>query len=170
MYKLLLFAGTTEGRELAEYFSTCNVQVTVCVATEYGQTLILQRENLSVCAGRLTQQEMEEKIIGEGYDLVVDATHPYAQVVTENIRAACEKTGRPYFRCLRQEESAEGYANVLFAEDTSQAAQMLEEIEGNILLTTGSKELCQYQKVSGFTERFYPRVLPLANVAHGRRR
>ena len=61
MYKLLLFAGTTEGRELAEYFSTCNVQVTVCVATEYGQTLILQRENLSVCAGRLTQQEMEEK-------------------------------------------------------------------------------------------------------------
>lgn len=40
MYKLLLFAGTTEGRELAEYFSTCNVQVTVCVATEYGQTLI----------------------------------------------------------------------------------------------------------------------------------
>ena len=164
MYKLLLFAGTTEGRELAEYFSTCNVQVTVCVATEYGQTLILQRENLSVCAGRLTQQEMEEKIIGEGYDLVVDATHPYAQVVTENIRAACEKTGRPYFRCLRQEESAEGYANVLFAEDTSQAAQMLEEIEGNILLTTGSKELCQYQKVSGFTERFYPRVLPLANV------
>ena len=41
MYKLLLFAGTTEGRELAEYFSTCNVQVTVCVATEYGQTLIL---------------------------------------------------------------------------------------------------------------------------------
>lgn len=164
MYKLLLFAGTTEGRELAEYFSTCNVQVTVCVATEYGQTLILQRENLSVCAGRLTQQEMEEKIIGEGYDLVVDATHPYAQVVTENIRSACEKTGRPYFRCLRQEESAEGYANVLFAEDTSQAAQMLEEIEGNILLTTGSKELCQYQKVSGFTERFYPRVLPLANV------
>ena len=27
MYKLLLFAGTTEGRELAEYLAGCKVQV-----------------------------------------------------------------------------------------------------------------------------------------------
>ena len=40
MYKVLLFAGTTEGRELCSYLAGCGVQVVACVATEYGQTLI----------------------------------------------------------------------------------------------------------------------------------
>lgn len=35
--------------------------------------------------------------------LVIDATHPYAQVVTENIEAACERTGTAYLRVVRQE-------------------------------------------------------------------
>ena len=52
----------------------------------------------------------------------------------------------------------------MMAQDTEQAAHLLEEIEGNILLTTGSKELPAYRQVKGFAERFYPRVLPLANV------
>ena len=106
--ELLLFAGTTEGGELAEYFSTCNVQVTVCVATEYGQTLIFAAGKSFGLAGRLTQQEMEKKIIGEGYGLVVRC-HPSlcAGRDRKNVRAACEKDRRPYFRCcLRQEESA----------------------------------------------------------------
>ena len=52
MYKLLLFAGTTEGRELAEYLAGCKVQVTACVATEYGETLISPQTNLTVHTGR----------------------------------------------------------------------------------------------------------------------
>ena len=32
---------------------------------------------------------------------VVDATHPYAIEVTENLQNACEKAGVPYLRILR---------------------------------------------------------------------
>ena len=168
MYKLLLFAGTTEGRELAEYLAGCKVQVTACVATEYGETLISPQTNLTVHAGRMDRQQMQQLIQQEGFDLVIDATHPYAAVVTQNIAAACAQTDVPLYRCLRESEQGqdelEGYPHLLMAQDTEQAAHLLEEIEGNILLTTGSKELPAYRQVKGFAERFYPRVLPLANV------
>ena len=62
MYKLLLFAGTTEGRELAEYLAGCKVQVTACVATEYGETLISPQTNLTVHAGRMDRQQMQQLI------------------------------------------------------------------------------------------------------------
>ena len=71
MYKLLLFAGTTEGRELAEYLAGCKVQVTACVATEYGETLISPQTNLTVHAGRMDRQQMQQLIQQEGFDLVI---------------------------------------------------------------------------------------------------
>lgn len=163
--RILLFAGTTEGRELAEYLAECTCSVIACVATEYGQTLIHERPGLRVHAGRLDEQQMEEMLIQEQIDLVLDATHPYAAVVTENIVHACESLSLPYYRCLREQADGEPeYENIIYVENTEQAAEKLSEIEGNILLTTGSKELAAYQKVPGFEQRFYPRVLPLENV------
>ena len=38
--KILIFAGTTEGRELAEFLSGREFPVEVSVATEYGETLL----------------------------------------------------------------------------------------------------------------------------------
>ena len=48
MYKLCVFGGTTEGRELVEFLNTQPCRVTACVATEYGQTLLPEGENLTV--------------------------------------------------------------------------------------------------------------------------
>ena len=76
MYKICVFAGTAEGRELVEFLSTQPVSVTACVATEYGQTLLSPRENLTISAQRLTVIEMEELFAKERFDIVVDATHP----------------------------------------------------------------------------------------------
>lgn len=126
MYKLLLFAGTTEGRELAEYLAGCKAQVTACVATEYGETLINPQTNLTVHAGRMDRQQMKQLMQQEGFDLVIDATHPYAAVVTQNIAAACQEASVPLYRCLRESEQGqdelEGYPHLLVAQDTEQAA------------------------------------------------
>ena len=46
MPKLCVFAGTTEGREIAEFLAGQSADVTVCVATEYGETLLPQGEGL----------------------------------------------------------------------------------------------------------------------------
>ena len=52
MCKLCVFAGTTEGRELTDFLCDQGVRVTACVATEYGETLLTPRENLTISAKR----------------------------------------------------------------------------------------------------------------------
>ena len=104
MKKICVFAGTTEGRKLVEFLSAQDCLVTACVATEYGRTLIEPGKNLTILTKRLDDSEMEELFRVEGFELVVDATHPYARVVTENISKACEETKVEYL-CLLREES-----------------------------------------------------------------
>lgn len=160
MYKLCVFAGTTEGRELVELLADQPVEVTACVATEYGEALLTPRERLTVSNRRLTAEEMEALLRRERFDLVVDATHPYASEVTENIARACQGAGVEYLRLLRGTDAApEGAVCV---PDIEAAVAYLAGTEGNILLTTGSKELAKYAALPGFAERVYARVLPMA--------
>ncbi len=159
MYKLCVFAGTTEGREIIQFLTEQPVTVHACVATDYGETLLPHGDALTVSARRLTEEEMEELFRNEAFDLVIDATHPYAPVVTENISAACRKTGTEYLRLLREEnELPEG---AVFASDAEEAAAYLDGTEGNVLLTTGSKEIAKYAAMRGFAQRVYARVLPM---------
>ena len=93
MYKICVFGGTTEGRQLVEFLSAQPVSVTACVATEYGEALLGQPENTAISARRLPKAEIEEMLRTSGFDLVVDATHPYAASITESVSAACAETG-----------------------------------------------------------------------------
>ena len=159
MCKLCVFAGTTEGRELVEFLCTQAVSVTACVATEYGETLLSPRENLTISAQRLTREEMEALFSRENFDMVIDATHPYASVVTENIAAACEKAGVRYQRLLRS--GCKAGEDAVFVPDIPAAVDYLNRTEGPILLTTGSKELAKYTGLYDFANRIYARVLPM---------
>lgn len=159
MYKLCVFAGTTEGRRLVEFLSTQPVQVTACVATEYGQTLLPECERLTVFSHRMSREEMAELLRGGCFDLVIDATHPYADASTRNISDACAETGTEYLRLLRDGGRIPGEA--IFVEDAAHAVAYLEQTQGNILLTTGSKQLGQFAALSGFAQRVYARVLPM---------
>lgn len=159
MYKICVFAGTTEGRALVEFLQSQPVLVHACVATEYGQTLLHPAENLTISAQRLTQQEMEALFSQQQFDLVVDATHPYASVVTENICTACRRCGLTYLRLLRSSTALP--QDCIFAEDIQEAVEALNATEGNILLTTGSKELQKFISIRDFADRVYARVLPM---------
>lgn len=159
MDKLCIFAGTTEGRQLVEFLSGQPVAVTACVATEYGEALLSPAENLTISARRLAEEEMEDLFRAQGFALVVDATHPYAAAVTENIAAACAKTSTPYLRLIRA--GADVPEGAVYVPDIPHAVAYLNEMAGNILLTTGSKELSLYKDIWDFTDRVYARVLPM---------
>ena len=154
--KILLFGGTGEGRELAEWMLSQGLDATVCVATEYGETLL--PDGAQVHVGRLDAGTMESLMAG-GYTLVIDATHPYAVEVTKNIRAAAQAAGLPCLRLLRQSDREDGCQK---AADMAAAADLLEGLPGKVLLTTGSKELDAFAR-PGLRERCCPRVLPMAD-------
>ena len=159
MSKICIFGGTTEGRKLAEFLSGQPCDVMVCVATDYGQTLLPEGEHVSVSARRLPVGEIVSLLTEKRFDLVIDATHPYAQSITKSIASACRETGTLRWRLLR---SASGVSSEhTYVETVSDAAAFLAGTEGNILLTTGSKELAKFSQLPGFSERVWARVLPM---------
>lgn len=155
--KILIFAGTTEGRKLAEYLLKRKMRVHVCVATLYGESLIKGDENLTISHERMGKEQMVSFMKEFEPELVVDATHPFAKEVTENIRMACEESGISYFRLLR--EAVDTNNSVVYVETLEEAVAYLEQTEGNILVTTGSKNLEMYTELSDYKERIYARVL-----------
>ena len=157
MKKVLVFAGTTEGRELAELLADSKIKCSVCVATDYALEL-MNDKRLDVHCGRLTEEEMEVLMRDGKFDVVVDATHPYAQIVSQNVRQAADKESISLIRLRRSTESAEeGFVSFKTHEECS---AWLSLQTGNILLTTGSKDLGSYAKNETIKNRLFVRVLP----------
>lgn len=160
MKQVLIFAGTTEGRRISEWLSESGVSHTVSVATEYGEILLEETPYLTVRRGRMTIEEMRALIKNHEFSAVVDATHPYADAVTGNIRKSMEGMTIPYIRLRREIKEEESTGEIVYFADHVQCVRALEEVRGNILLTTGSKELSQYCRSEQLKERLYVRILP----------
>lgn len=164
MCKVIVFAGTTEGRQLAQFLEKRQVSAHICVATEYGEQLLGENENLEISHERLDKTQMEELILKNQKSLVIDATHPYAAEVTKNIQAACESTGAEYLRVLRENQGNSDLGDCVYVETVEAAVAYLQKTTGNILATTGSKEAAKYTALSDFENRVFLRVLSLPNV------
>ncbi len=159
MSEILIFGGTTEGRILAEYCAANAIPAVVSVTTEYGASLL--PNEVEFAAGKLDAEQIAAFIAKRGFCAAIDATHPYARLASANIKAAAEQSGIPYYRVLR-EESGELSGRV--CADISQAADYLNTTDKRALITTGSKELAEFTRVRGFSERLFARVLPADGI------
>lgn len=120
--RILLFGGTTEGRELTRF----GLPLIYSVATAYGAELVRGAENTEIAVGRMDAAEMEKFIRESGIACVIDATHPYAREARENIRAACAASGTPLMRVQRRESAAdEEVIRVKSAEEARAALRRL---------------------------------------------
>ena len=151
--KIVIFSGTTEGRELSRLLVEAGAEVTVCVASEYGGEEQGRIPGVETRVGALSPEEKTALL--SGAELCVDATHPYATHVTASVREACGQTGTEYLRLLRDASIEEAAITV---EHAAAAAELLGTEKGNILLTTGAKELSAFRRLD--PERLFPRVLP----------
>ena len=160
MTKIILFGGTTEGRDMAAFLDEAGIDTLVCTATEYGGSLVPQTKNIRVSTERLDEDDMMALLAGEIPELVIDATHPYATEVTANIRDACEKFNTEYMRVLRKGMDSEAENGAVYVSDAKEAAAYLRGVTGDILLTTGSKDIETFCSYMGVRSRLVVRVLP----------
>lgn len=193
MCKIWIFGGTTEGRLLAEYCSREKIEAWVSVASEYGEELLqeelmesgnagnpdlnhntcLAKKNLKtvqassvikVLRGRMDRYQMEEFIRNQGIHLVIDATHPHARLVSEEIQEACGRIGVRLERCLRAEGEQNKARDWVEVDSIQEAVSFLSSVSGVIFATTGSKELEALCQIPDYQKRVYARVLPTSNV------
>ena len=154
--QVLLFGGTTEGSRLFVFCRDQRIPVTLFVATPYGAQGLKIGPEAAIQVGRLEEAAVEARLRKGDVSLVLDATHPYATQVTANLRAACEKTGTVYLRVTRQLGDTAG---TLQFSSCQEAAAYLAATSGNILLTTGSRQIDAF---AGLVPRVFARVLPVA--------
>ncbi len=157
MKTLLLFGGTTEGRTLTACLARPGLRLLVSVATQYGRELLEEREGVEILSGRMSREDMIRRMEEHQVGLVVDATHPYASGAGQTIRDACRAQGLPLLRLSRPESQVEHCVAVPTAQE---ATRYLEGTAGNILLTTGTKDLETFTRIQDYQSRLYLRVLP----------
>lgn len=156
---VFVFGGTTEGGRLADLLSRNGHSVTLVVTTRYAAEILPEKRNYDVMTRRLDGPEMIRLLGDCPCDVVVDATHPYAEKATRNIREACEKTGVKYLRLSRSKiEQKQGLEYVA---DMATAAEILSRQTGNVFLAVGSKELECFTRLRDFERRCFVRILPM---------
>lgn len=184
MRSFLIFAGTKEGRLLAEHLCVLGMDVHISVATEYGEEVLPRLSGLTVHRGRLWGASLEALVGSRDWEGVIDATHPYALEISGNLKEACRKTKKPYLRLLREGSASSesggerenlpmpeaGSTNrgdcgskepeLIYVNSKEEAAAYLNQTTGNILLTTGSKELKDYVNLIEDRSRIFARILP----------
>jgi precorrin-3B C17-methyltransferase len=171
--RLFVFAGTTEGRLFIEKFKNAvraPFYMVVFTATEYGTSLLREASGdkpvspgtgggeIRFCSGRLDAEAMYREMLRHKPSYAVDCTHPHAVEVSRNIKAACDKAGCGYLRIGRKPGPAP--AGCIEVASMEEAAGFLRSREGNILLTTGSKDLAPFG-TEDLRNRVFLRMLPL---------
>ncbi len=176
-----------------------NFGIIYCAATDYGAEVVKDlvddkpsggeddnnEENVKILVGRLDADGMRDLIKSENVTCVIDATHPYASEVTENIKAACqahpavrgdsaahcaEINNTPLMRVSRDaayHHEENDKLKVEIVKSAADAANLLNKTEyadKKVLLTVGSKELKIFTGVNDYKDRVFARVLPVANV------
>lgn len=154
---LWLIGGTSEGRSLIKELAGYPIDLYVSVATDYGASLIEAQDNVTVMAERMDLAAMRAFLKEHKPLYTIDATHPYATIVTATVQEACEAENCQYLRLVRP--AAEGGDYITVA-DFQEAVELLNSVEGNIFLTTGSKNLPDFTGVTNYAERIALRVLP----------
>ncbi|MCH7321939.1 precorrin-6A reductase [Solibacillus sp. MA9] len=139
---ILFLAGTSDARQLAVELKQAGHELIATVVTDSAATS-LQQKQISYRVGRLSQQEMSTMIEQENIQIIIDASHPYAEEASKTAMATAKQHGLPY---IRYERPTQDFADPLITkvETYEEAAAMATTHEGTIMLTTGSKTLATF--------------------------
>ncbi|WP_240840539.1 precorrin-6A reductase [Acidaminobacter sp. JC074] len=152
---IAVFSGTSDGRKVVENLLEKDYSVTCFNATPYGGELYQPHKNLTVYDKKMNKVELVTKL--KNVHKVVDCTHPYAQVISQNLIDICKDFEIDYMRYERPDDLESGY------DSYESIVDQLLKTSGNILLTTGSNNL-EYFNQETLIERVYCRVLPTVSV------
>lgn len=143
-----VFAGTSDGNALAAQLAASGRRVVVSAATGYGGELARQDcPGAFVWAGRQGVEARRQALRQSQARVLVDATHPFATQMSQQLMDLSRELGIAYLRYERPSELAA--ADPLACDDMAQAAQRAMQMGRRIFLATGSKDLASFLQADG---------------------
>ena len=139
---ILLLGGTADTDPIARALVSRGQKVLVSTATDYPLALPPHR-NVERRVGALDEETLRHLITRRGISALVDATHPYAEIIGPMSFAIARDLAIPYFRFLRPQTRMIAKAAQV-ANNHEEAARIAFSFEKPVLLTVGSKNIGIY--------------------------
>ena len=145
-----VFSGTADGNDLALALAQSGREVVLSAASELGRELAPTHPRLHLYQGPAGQEARRRALSTAG--AVLDATHPYAQTISAQLRDLCAERALPYLRferpgALSTALSGPPLPGVIRVPDMTAAAQAAAPHE-RVFLATGSKDLETYLRAA----------------------
>ena len=161
--KILLLGGTKDSTNIIEHVKrNYDSYILTTTTTEYGGRLARESGSDSVIDHPLLKNEIIEIINRDGFDILIDATHPFAQHITQTSASIAKELKIPYVRFERPTTNLENIdtSHIHYADSFDDAGKLIESEfnEGNVLHFAGAntmEDILKYVDV----DRFYPRIL-----------
>ena len=155
-----ILSGTSDGPVLAKKLLKLNYVVFASVVTPRAGESYGENSKLHIITGKLNNKnEIINFIKKNNIKFIVDATHPFALIISENLNLACKETNTPLIRferksVLRESQNIEYISNL-------KGIKKIDLENKNLLLAIGSRfldETANYYLMCG--ANVFTRVLP----------
>lgn len=145
---LLLLAGTTEARELAEMLSDEDIPA---IASLAGATRAPEEQFLPTRIGGFGGEAgFRAYLSTHGISAVVDATHPFAARISKRTAKVCQQMQIPYCQVLRPAWKASDQDQWTFVSDEKEAASHIGP-DDTVFLATGRQSLDAFANLGNRT-------------------
>jgi precorrin-6A/cobalt-precorrin-6A reductase len=159
--RILILGGTGDARALASVLAAEGFSVITSLAGVTENPLLPEGEVRRGGFGGVSG--LMDYLRGEDIAAVADATHPFAQRMSEHAEAACRETGLPLLRLERPAWKAEAGDRWTTVSSVAEAAASLPG-RSRALVTIGRKEIAPFlarEDISGVARMIEPPGLPL---------
>ena len=135
-----ILSGTSDGPIIADKLLNLNYVVFVSVIS-YKASLVYPKKNkLHIITGKILDEiEVSQFLKKHQIDLIIDATHPFALQISENLAKGCKKSNKMLLRFERQPKVKSSIKS-RFIEDLY-GIKISEIKNKNLLLAIGSRSL-----------------------------
>ncbi len=157
MERVLIFGSSQEARDAATTLRRRGRQVIFSVVSEYAKSLLPLGTNCHV--GRLDGPAMLAFIRETSPHRVIDATHPYAVLASQNIRQCCDALNIAYERVHFADIDNAWRDAVEWVDSHEKLIAAVLREKGNMLLGIGRDPIFP-MPLDADLSRLYPRITP----------
>jgi len=157
--RIWLIGGTSESRNIAIAIASHHFRCLITVTTPEARQLYPVSPYLEVWVGRITADSLGEFVQQQGIGGIIDGSHPFATVISENAIAIAHRLQLPY---LRYERPSTDNSKVVYLDSFSTLLQGDYLTNQRVLLAVGAKALPLFRDwLSRAT--LFARILPSIN-------
>ena len=161
--KVFLLGGTKDSTNIITHMKeNYDVFILTTTTTEYGARLAREAGSDDTIARPLLKEEIIEIIQKDNFDILIDATHPFAEHITQTSSSIARELEMPYIRFERPTTNLENIetSHIHYVNSFDEAGKLIDGkfSRGNVLHFAGANTMADIVRYVP-PERFYPRIL-----------